>query len=54
MSHLALWEDDEAIYAHCIDGQADVANQLITDILGTKGTEPEPSERKAATAGKAS
>ena len=29
------------IYAHCIDGQADAANQRITDALGT--TEPEPS-----------
>jgi hypothetical protein len=28
------------IYAHCIDGQADAANQRITDALGT--TEPEP------------
>jgi integrase len=28
------------IYAHCIDGQADAANQRITDVLGT--TEPEP------------
>ena len=28
------------IYAHCIDGQADAANQPITDALGT--TEPEP------------
>ena len=26
------------IYAHCIDGQADAANQRITDALGT--TEP--------------
>jgi integrase len=30
------------IYAHCIDGQADAANQRITDALGTKDTEPEP------------
>jgi hypothetical protein len=28
------------IYAHCIDRQADAANQRITDALGT--TEPEP------------
>ena len=28
------------IYAHCIDGQADAANQRITDALG----EPETSE----------
>jgi hypothetical protein len=27
------------IYAHCIDGQADAANQHITDALGI--TEPE-------------
>jgi hypothetical protein len=30
------------IYAHCIDGQADAANQRITDALGTKDTQPEP------------
>ena len=30
------------IYAHCIDGQADAANERITDALGTKDTEPEP------------
>ncbi len=30
------------IYAHCIDGQADAANQRITDALGTRDTEPEP------------
>ena len=30
------------IYAHCIDGQADAANQCITDALGTKDTQPEP------------
>jgi len=29
------------IYAHCTDGQADAANQRITDALGT--AEPEPS-----------
>jgi hypothetical protein len=29
------------IYAHCIDGQADAANQRITDALGAKDTEPE-------------
>jgi hypothetical protein len=43
------------IYAHCIDGQADAANhQRITDAVGTKDTEPEPAERRAATAKKAS
>jgi hypothetical protein len=30
------------IYAHCIDGQADAANQRITDALGARDTEPEP------------
>jgi hypothetical protein len=30
------------IYAHCIDGQADAANQRITGALGT--TEPEPGD----------
>jgi hypothetical protein len=29
-------------YAHCIDGQADAANQRITDVLGTKDAGPEP------------
>ena len=36
------------IYAHCIDGQADAANQRITDALGTQA-EPEPSPAKKAT-----
>jgi hypothetical protein len=27
------------IYAHCIDGQADAANQRITDALGTTESE---------------
>ena len=30
------------IYAHCIDGQADAANQRITDSLGVQDTRPEP------------
>jgi integrase len=30
------------IYAHCIDGQADAANQRITDALGAQDTQPEP------------
>jgi hypothetical protein len=30
------------IYAHCIDGQADAANQRITDALGAKEPEPGP------------
>jgi hypothetical protein len=29
------------IYAHCIDGQADAANQRITDALSTPETQPE-------------
>jgi hypothetical protein len=29
------------IYAHCIDGQADAANQRITDALGTQDIRPE-------------
>jgi hypothetical protein len=32
------------IYAHCIDGQADAANQRITDALGTTAPEPGPGE----------
>jgi hypothetical protein len=30
------------IYAHCIDGQSDAANQRITDALGTQDAQPEP------------
>jgi len=30
------------IYAHCIDGQAESANQRITDALAAPGTEPDP------------
>jgi integrase len=30
------------IYAHCIDGQANAANQRITDALGTQDTEQDP------------
>jgi hypothetical protein len=42
------------LYAHCIDGQADAANQRITDALGAKDTEPGPggeedSDSKKAT-----
>jgi len=37
------------IYAHCIDGQADAANQRITDALGT--TEPEPGPGDEGDAG---
>ena len=32
------------IYAHCVDGQADAANQRITDALGAQGTGPEPGD----------
>jgi hypothetical protein len=32
------------IYAHCIEGQADAANQRITDALGAKDTQPEPGD----------
>jgi integrase len=32
------------IYAHCIDGQADAANQRITDALDPQDTQPEPSD----------
>ena len=30
------------IYAHCIDGQADAANQRIADALGAAEAEPGP------------
>jgi nitric oxide reductase NorQ protein len=32
------------IYAHCIDGQADAANQRIADALGTAEPEPGPGD----------
>jgi integrase len=32
------------VYAHCIDGQADAANQRIADALGPQDTEPEPGD----------
>ena len=32
------------IYAHCIDGQADAANQRITDALGDLGSEQTSDE----------
>ena len=32
------------IYAHCIDGQADAANQRITDALASPGAQPEPGD----------
>jgi carbamoyl-phosphate synthase large subunit len=32
------------IYAHCIGGQADAANQRITDALGTAEPEPGPGD----------
>jgi hypothetical protein len=34
------------IYAQCIDGQADAANQRITDALGTQDSEPEPGDEE--------
>ena len=34
------------IYAHCIDGQADAANQRITDALSAKDTQPEPGDQE--------
>ena len=32
------------IYAHCIDGQADAANQRITDALGTTEADQDPGD----------
>ena len=32
------------IYAHCIDGQADAANQRITDALGTQDAQTGPGD----------
>ena len=32
------------IYAHCIDGQVDAANQRITDALGTSEAEQDPGD----------
>jgi len=32
------------IYAHCIDGQATAANQRITEALGIRDAEPDPSD----------
>ena len=32
------------IYAHCIDGQADAANQRITDALGTQDAGQDPGD----------
>ena len=34
------------IYAHCIDGQADAANERITDALGAEDTEPERGDQE--------
>jgi hypothetical protein len=42
------------IYAHCIDGQADAANQRITDAFGAKETEPEPCGEEDGDSEKAS
>jgi hypothetical protein len=38
------------IYAHCIDGQADAANQRVTDALGTTEPESAPAVKKTTTA----
>jgi len=32
------------IYAHCIDGQADAANQCITDALSVQDDTPDPGD----------
>ena len=32
------------IYAHCIDGQADAANQRITDALSTQDARQDPGD----------
>jgi hypothetical protein len=42
------------IYAHCIDGQADAANQRITDALGTRDTQPRPGDEEDGDSKKAS
>jgi hypothetical protein len=42
------------IYAHCIDGQADAANQRIADALGTHDASPEPGEEGDHDGGQAS
>ena len=36
------------IYAHCIDGQADAANQRITDALNAGDTDPETGDEQAS------
>ncbi|HEX6988142.1 MAG TPA: hypothetical protein VF282_01615 [Bacillota bacterium] len=37
------------IYAHCIDGQADAANQRITDALTTQDDNaPDPEDEEGA------
>jgi len=38
------------IYAHCIDGQADAANQRITDALGTQDAGKSLVTRETTTA----
>ena len=42
------------IYAHCIDGQADAANQRITDALSAKDAEGEPGDDQDGDAEQAS
>ena len=34
------------IYAHCIDGQADAANQRITDALSAEDAQPGPVDEE--------
>jgi hypothetical protein len=42
------------IYAHCIDGQAEAANERITDALSARDAEPEPGGGEDADSKKAS
>jgi hypothetical protein len=42
------------IYAHCIDGQADMANKRITDALGTQDAGQVPGEEGDGDSGQAS
>jgi hypothetical protein len=42
------------IYAHCIDGQADAANQRITDALSANDPEPGSGDEEDGDSEKAS
>jgi hypothetical protein len=42
------------IYAHCIDGQADAANQRITDALSTTGADQDSGDEGDADSEQAS